>query len=95
MTAIGLLRAARQAGLRIPDDLAVIGFDDIPIAAYVYPALTTVAQPKSELGQRAMAMAMALRGGETDAVGDLILPGRLVIRESTGALLNPRSAIDD
>ena len=95
MTAIGLLRAARQAGLRIPDDLAVVGFDDIPIAAYVSPALTTVAQPKFELGQRAMAMAMALMGGETGAVGDLILPGRLVIRESTGAPLNPQSAIDN
>jgi DNA-binding LacI/PurR family transcriptional regulator len=95
MTAIGLLRAARQAGLRIPDDLAVVGFDDIPIAAYVSPALTTVAQPKFELGQRAMAMAMALIGGETGAVSDLILPGRLVIRESTGALFNPQSAINN
>jgi DNA-binding LacI/PurR family transcriptional regulator len=91
MTAIGLLAAARRLGLRVPADLAVVGFDDIPIAAYVSPALTTVAQPKMELGQRAMEMALALMGGAQDAVGDVILVGRMVIRESAGLPSGPHA----
>ena len=84
MTAIGLLRAARLAGLRVPRDLAVIGFDDIPFAAYTTPSLTTVAQPKLEMGQRAMQMALALMAGRGEGVGDVVLQGRLVERETTG-----------
>ncbi len=83
MTAIGLLRAAQHAGVRVPDDLAVIGFDDILFAAYVSPALTTIAQPKTELGQRAMEMALALMNDPTQPVGNLVLQGRLVVRAST------------
>jgi DNA-binding LacI/PurR family transcriptional regulator len=86
MTAIGLLRAARRAGLSVPDDLAVVGFDDIPLAAYVAPALTTVAQPKFAMGQRAMQMALALMAGaDPDGAHNIVLEGRLVVRESTGS----------
>ncbi len=85
MTAIGLLRAARLAGLTVPRDLAVVGFDDIPFAAYVSPSLTTVAQPKFAMGQRAMQMALSLMGGRDEEVGDVVLQGRLVVRETTGA----------
>ncbi len=83
MTAIGLLRAARQAGLVVPRDLAVVGFDDIPFAAYVAPSLTTVAQPKLEMGERAMQMALALMAGRSERVRDVVLQGRLVGRETT------------
>ncbi len=86
LTAIGMLRSARAAGLNVPGDLAVAGFDDIPFASYVCPPLTTVAQPKLELGQRAMAMAMALVGGQTPGepeVADQILQGKLIVRAST------------
>jgi DNA-binding LacI/PurR family transcriptional regulator len=83
MTAIGLLRAARAAGLTVPDDLAVVGFDDIPFATYVSPSLTTVAQPKFELGQRAMQMALKLMTNSQDDVGDVILRGTLIARAST------------
>lgn len=82
MTAIGLLRAARQAGLSVPRDLAVVGFDDIPFAAYTAPALTTIAQPKFEMGRRAMQMALSLMAGAAAAC-NIILEGRLVVREST------------
>jgi DNA-binding LacI/PurR family transcriptional regulator len=87
MTAIGLLRGAKAAGVRVPEDLAVVGFDNIPFAAYVTPSLTTVAQPMLELGQRAMDMALALMGcAESVDCGapDVLLQGQLIVRESTG-----------
>ncbi len=85
MTAIGLLRAARLAGVNVPHDLAVVGFDDIPFAAYVSPSLTTIAQPKLEMGQRAMKMALALmENSAAERVSNIVLEGRLVVRESTG-----------
>ena len=86
MTAIGLLSAARQAGIAVPRDLAVVGFDNIPFAAHVCPALTTVAQPMFDLGKRAMDMALALMGcqGNTPCdVTDVVLPGQLIVRDST------------
>ncbi|MCU0500421.1 MAG: LacI family transcriptional regulator [Anaerolineae bacterium] len=83
MTAIGLLRAAHSAGLIVPDDLAIAGFDDIPFATYVSPSLTTIAQPKFELGQQAMSMALTLMSGVAEGVSDVVLQGRLVVREST------------
>jgi DNA-binding LacI/PurR family transcriptional regulator len=86
MTAIGLLVAARERGLTLPQDLAVVGFDDIPFAAYVCPALTTIAQPKFDMGQRALAMVLALmKAGEAarSTVSDIVVQGSLVVRQST------------
>lgn len=88
MTAIGILHAARQAGLMPPHDLAVVGFDDIPFASYVRPSLTTVAQPKLEMGKRAMEMVLdlMLHGGPSDgAVSNVVVQGKLIVRESSGA----------
>lgn len=86
MTAIGLISAARQVGLWVPGDLAVVGFDDIPLAAHVYPPLTTVAQPQRDMGRRAMGMALALMAADDSAVpfSDVVVKGRLVVRESSG-----------
>jgi DNA-binding LacI/PurR family transcriptional regulator len=87
MTAIGLLRAARSFGVRVPSELAVVGFDDIPFAAYVSPSLTTIAQPKPALGRRAVEMALALAGAEASdpsATTNVVLRGTLVVRESSG-----------
>ena len=56
--AIGALRATRRRGLRVPDDISVAGFDDIPIAADVCPPLSTVQVPLVELGQRALDLAL-------------------------------------
>jgi DNA-binding LacI/PurR family transcriptional regulator len=86
MTAIGLLRAARRHGLSVPADLAVVGFDDIPFASYVQPPLTTVAQPKPEMGKRAMEMVSALMwdgNGEGRPVSNVLLPGELIVRQSS------------
>jgi DNA-binding LacI/PurR family transcriptional regulator len=81
MTALGVLAALHRAGKRVPDDLSVIGFDDVPIVAHTEPPLTTIAQPKYELGRRAMEMALALINGQSD-VCDVVLTPRLVERES-------------
>jgi DNA-binding LacI/PurR family transcriptional regulator len=86
MTAIGLLRAARQAGLSVPGELSVVGFDDIPFAAYVFPALTTIGQPKFEMGCQAMHMLLGLMETQPvpNGVSDIVLQGTLVVRESSG-----------
>ncbi len=86
MTAIGLLRAARLAGVRVPQDLAVVGFDDILYASYVVPPLTTISQPTMAMGERAMDMALALASGAgAPPESHVVMPGRLVVRESSGA----------
>jgi DNA-binding LacI/PurR family transcriptional regulator len=86
MTAIGLLRAVRQAGLSVPQDLSVVGFDDIPFASFVSPSLTTIAQPQFEMGQRAMQMSLALmkKAPPDVPVSDVLIKGKLVVRESSG-----------
>jgi LacI family repressor for deo operon, udp, cdd, tsx, nupC, and nupG len=85
MTAIGLLCAARQAGLCVPEDLAMVGFDDVPLAKYVCPPLTTVAQPQRDMGRKAMNMALALiaAGESTTPFADIVVKGRLIVRETT------------
>ena len=84
MTAVGLLHAARQAGLGVPGDLAVVGFDDIPFASYVHPPLTTVAQPKPEMGCRAVEMALALLAADGgQQVSDVLVQGELIVRASS------------
>jgi LacI family transcriptional regulator, galactose operon repressor len=80
MSAVAALRAAHQAGWRVPADLSVVGIDDIQFAAYTNPALTTVAQPKHRLGALAVD-AVLDRAAEQDRV--LVLDGHLVVREST------------
>ena len=87
VTAIGLLCAAREAGLSVPQDLSVVGFDDIPFASYMYPALTTIAQPKFEMGKQAMQMALALMPAHAlpaAEVSDIVGKGTLIVRSSSG-----------
>jgi len=86
MTAIGLLSAARGARLSVPEDLAVVGFDDIPLAPHINPCLTTIAQPQRDMGQQAMNMALALMipDDSTTPVSDVVVKGKLIVRESSG-----------
>jgi DNA-binding LacI/PurR family transcriptional regulator len=80
--ALGLLRAMHQRRRRVPEDLSVVGFDNVPEAAYLWPALTTVNQQLDELGQRAVDLTLRAIGGEPDPREDLIAP-TLLVREST------------
>jgi LacI family transcriptional regulator len=83
--AIGALRAAAQSGLRVPDDVAIVGFDDIEIAALIPPGLTTVAQDKPGFGTAAAdALLVMLHGnGPRPAPPPTVLPTELVIRGSS------------
>lgn len=79
--ALGVLHAARLRGLRVPHDLAVVGFDDIPEAAFFAPPLTTVRQDFAELGRRCVARLVALIEGRELAFAEPVAPV-LVVRES-------------
>ncbi|WP_411343153.1 LacI family DNA-binding transcriptional regulator [Paenibacillus sp. WLX1005] len=81
--ASGLMMAARQAGMRIPDDLAIIGFDDQPIAEVLSPSLSTIRQPIPAMGKHAVQMLLQLINQEPLSKPLCKLPVELIIREST------------
>jgi LacI family transcriptional regulator len=86
LMAIGAMRAAREQGLRVGQDLSVVGFDDIPAAEHTHPPLTTVRQPIYEIGQRVCRMLAQVLAGEqlTTEEHQVLLKPELVIRDSTG-----------
>ena len=85
-SAIGVIKAAAEAGLSIPDDLSVVGFDNIPEAAYLQPALTTVDQFISEMGYAATMILVKLVQGKTLESNRHKIPTKLVIRDSCRAI---------
>lgn len=85
MMAIGAIAIARQRGLRVPHDLSVIGFDDILVAAYMDPPLSTVAQPMREIGEGAVRLLLEILRGDGIEPVSITLPHRLTIRASTAA----------
>ncbi len=82
MVAVGIMRAAHAAHLRVPEDLSVVGFDDVAVAAFVQPPLTTIAQDSSALGSLAFDIILAGHGDLADEISTVV-PGRLLVREST------------
>jgi DNA-binding LacI/PurR family transcriptional regulator len=83
-TAFGAMCAIRDAGLVIPGDIAVVGFDNVPLASYFTPSLTTVEQPTAELGRKAAAMLLErIERASTEAPREICFPCRLIIRDST------------
>jgi LacI family repressor for deo operon, udp, cdd, tsx, nupC, and nupG len=83
--AIGALRRIKEEGLRVPQDISLAGFDDIPMAAYCDPALTTISQPAEAFGEKAVEMLIALMDGKPVTDRHLVLPFELTVRESTAA----------
>ncbi len=83
MQAMGVFRAARQLGLDIPGDLSVIGYDNLPVAAWVGPSLTTVSQPLRDMAGTATRMLLDLASGVQLATSRIDLVTELVVREST------------
>ncbi|HEU5425499.1 MAG TPA: LacI family DNA-binding transcriptional regulator [Actinocrinis sp.] len=84
--ALGGYEAVRQRGLRVPDDLSIIGFDDLPEVRWSSPPLTTVRQPLSDMGALAARTLLRLAGGERIESLRFELPTQLVVRDSTGPL---------
>jgi DNA-binding LacI/PurR family transcriptional regulator len=84
--AIGLIRALTEAGLRVPDDVSVVGFDDVPVAAYVTPPLTTVRQPFDAVAQEGLKrLVHAIENPDEDPLPPSDPPVDLVVRSSTAA----------
>jgi DNA-binding LacI/PurR family transcriptional regulator len=85
LIALGAIRQLREAGRRVPEDISVVGYDDLPTAAYVDPPLTTVHQPMGEVGAVAAALVLDQLAGRDGAAGTHLLPAELVVRESAVA----------
>ncbi|HEY2794312.1 MAG TPA: LacI family DNA-binding transcriptional regulator [Micromonosporaceae bacterium] len=86
MMALGVIRSARARGLRVPDDIAVVGFDDSPLIAYTDPPLTTVRQPVSSLASVAVSALVEMIAGWPSPPGEFLFLPELVVRGSTGSL---------
>lgn len=83
--AMGALQALRRAGLRVPEDVALAGFDDLPLAEGLEPPLTTIAQPKGEIGRMSAGLAIDLAEGRPVQRIKVTVPHRLIVRRSTAA----------
>jgi LacI family transcriptional regulator len=92
LTAVGALRAIRAADLRVPDDISVVGFDDVELAAWTDPPLTTIRQPTDALGRWAVErLTSALPGNERGE--RVVLEPTLVVRGSTAAPARPQGTV--
>jgi len=85
MMAVGAMRAVSEAGLKIPGDIALIGFDDLPLAKRTDPQLTTVRQPIDQLGIEAVSILLDLINSGTEPPRRVILDTELIIRGSCGS----------
>jgi LacI family transcriptional regulator len=81
-TAIGAIKAIKEAGLRVPEDIAVIGYDDIPVASAITPSLTTVRQPVEKMGNEAFAITLEAMRGKLNEKKKLVFEPELIIRGS-------------
>jgi LacI family transcriptional regulator len=83
ISAIGAIRAFQESGFRVPQDISVVGFDDIPAAAFHYPSLTTVRQPLHKMGEIAVEILIARIDGQKEWPREISVQPEIVQREST------------
>ncbi len=82
---IGAMKALQEAGLGVPADIALVGFDDLPPAMVTFPFFTVISQPAYEMGTKAMELLLTrLEGEETDSYEEVLLPTQLIVRRSSG-----------
>ncbi|GHB29279.1 LacI family transcriptional regulator [Streptomyces umbrinus] len=91
LVALGVIAGARQLGVRVPDDLSVVGIDDMPLAATAYPALSTIAVPMDRAGALSLEMLSQAIADEHREPRTLRLPTQLVVRGSTGPVSTTRT----
>jgi LacI family transcriptional regulator len=84
LSAFGVIAAARERGLKVPRDVSVIGFDDIPMASQVHPPLTTIRQPFAQMGRAAVNTLLSQMDNEDAIAPRIVLPTELIARQSTG-----------
>ncbi|MBK9749545.1 MAG: LacI family DNA-binding transcriptional regulator [Chloroflexi bacterium] len=84
-SARGAIAAVQQAGLRVPEDIGIVGFDDLDVATKTTPHLTTIQQPVQQKGAAAVELLLDLISGKKVSPQQIVLPSKLVIRESCGA----------
>lgn len=89
LSAIGAIRAIQEEGLRVPQDISVVGFDDIPWAAFNTPSLTTVRQPLGKMGEMAAEAVIRMIEHDGDHASEIAIEPTLVVRESTGQAPRP------
>ncbi|MEP7369960.1 MAG: substrate-binding domain-containing protein, partial [Dermatophilaceae bacterium] len=90
--ALAIIRRLQDNGIRVPDDLAVVGWDDVPAARYISPGLSTVRQPIRELARLAAASLHTRIIGEQPASSAQVVPGQVVLRSSCGCVTRPAAA---
>ena len=92
VTAIGAIRAFREAGLRVPEDISVIGFDDIESAGYLTPSLTTLRQPLEQMGELAAEHLIGIIDGGQQPLSEVLVDATLIVRESTRSIVRSAAA---
>jgi DNA-binding LacI/PurR family transcriptional regulator len=93
LMAMGALNAIQQRHMRVPEDISVIGFDDVAIASHMFPPLTTVRQPKHEMGRMATEILLNLLSGSKSETSRSV-QGELIVRESTAPPLARTAALE-
>ena len=83
--AMGAIQALQAQGIKIPQQMSIVGFDNIPYAEFWHPSITTVSQPADEIGKRAVDMLVAMIEGQELTLESKILPTQLIVRDSSGA----------
>ncbi|MEC0089459.1 LacI family DNA-binding transcriptional regulator [Paenibacillus macquariensis] len=86
--ALGAMRAARERGLRIPNDLSIVGFDNIELSQYITPALTTIAQDTALMGSKAADILIHSIDNPSQVLESAVLPVRLIVRDSCSSVTN-------
>ena len=89
--AIGAIAGIKAAGLSVPGDISIVGFDDIQLAAWYDPPITTVRQPRRSIGETGMAIMADILAGNPVIGGDRVLPTELILRASAGPAPGPAS----
>jgi LacI family transcriptional regulator len=84
MQAVGVLKAARELGIRIPDELALVGGDDIELAEFLEVPLTTFHQPAYEIGAQGAELLLSRLDGETGEPRQIVMTPELIVRHSSG-----------